>query len=141
MANKTLELARARKNDEFYTKYEDIENELKYYKKFFINQAIYCPCDTNESNFFKFFLNNFKEFQLIKLCASSLHQGVNIYSGVGSIQFQTNLNDNDGNILQEEVQSRMQHYDIICTNPPFSLLKDFISILMSLNKKFIILYG
>lgn len=140
MANPVLEAARANKYDEFYTYYDDIEKELNNYKEFFFNASIYCPCDTSESNFFKYFINNFKEFNLIQLCASALNLGITTYTGNGTIQYENNpAIYGQGDILSDIVKKRIKQYDVICTNPPFSLLKNFIEILVNLNKKFIII--
>lgn len=67
-----LSKARSNKNDEFYTRYIDIEKELKYYIQHFNNKTIYCNCDDyNKSNFFKYFKDNFKTFNLKKLITTS----------------------------------------------------------------------
>ena len=69
--NKKLNKAKAEKNDEFYTLYEDIENELKHYKEHFKGKVIYCNCDNPyESNFAKYFLVNFNKLGLKKLYAT-----------------------------------------------------------------------
>jgi uncharacterized Rmd1/YagE family protein len=70
--NKGLHNAKTEKNDEFYTKYEDIVEELKHYTQHFNNKTIYCNCDDyNKSNFFKYFKDNFKTFKLKKLITTS----------------------------------------------------------------------
>ena len=72
MANKTLQNAKKAKNDEFYTQLNDIELELKHYKKHFKNKSVLCNCDDPyESNFFKFFAMNFNHWGLKKLTATS----------------------------------------------------------------------
>jgi len=71
MANDKLKRAKAQKNDEFYTQLEDIENELRYYKKHFKGKTIFCNCDDPyESNFFKYFAMNFNYLELKKLIAT-----------------------------------------------------------------------
>ncbi|MDO8481515.1 MAG: adenine-specific methyltransferase EcoRI family protein, partial [bacterium] len=71
-SNKTLRKAVVAKNDEFYTKLTDIEKELKHYKSQFRGKVVYCNCDDPfESNFFKYFANNFKELGLKRLIATS----------------------------------------------------------------------
>ena len=67
-----LSKAKLEKNDEFYTKLSDIENELKYYKDHFKNKVVFCNCDDPfESNFFKYFAMNFNALHLKKLIATS----------------------------------------------------------------------
>ncbi|QPX63113.1 putative adenine-specific DNA methyl-transferase [Campylobacter phage F336] len=55
MSKNFMHIARLNKNDEFYTQYEDILNEVTHYKDKFINKIIYCNCDTEDSNFYKIF--------------------------------------------------------------------------------------
>ena len=70
--NKSLHKAGVVKNDEFYTRLEDIENELKHYKNQFRGKVVYCNCDDPfESNFFKYFASNFNSLKLKKLIATS----------------------------------------------------------------------
>ena len=71
MANKNLNAAKEAKKDEFYTQLADIENELKHYREHFRGKKILCNCDDPyESNFFKYFANNFNAFGLKKLTAT-----------------------------------------------------------------------
>ena len=75
MANTNLSSAKSAKNDEFYTQYHDIEQEiaayLEYSPKVFEGKTILCPCDDPyESNFFKYFAINFNDFKLKKLIAT-----------------------------------------------------------------------
>ena len=74
--NKHLRKAKLVKNDEFYTRYEDIENELQHYKKHFKGKVVYCNCDDYRmSNFSKYFENNFEVLGLKKLIVSGLGVG------------------------------------------------------------------
>ena len=80
MSNNTnLHRAKNTKNDEFYTRFEDIEKELKYYKDFFKGKVVYCNCDRadgeNRSNFFVYFVEKFKEFGLKRLICTSYNKG------------------------------------------------------------------
>ena len=69
--NNTLHKAKISKSDEFYTLLEDIERELVFYKEHFKGKTVYCNCDNpKESNFFRYFFNNFKTLGLKKLIAS-----------------------------------------------------------------------
>jgi hypothetical protein len=69
--NKTLHIAKSSKKDEFYTQLSDIETELKHYKAHFENKVIFCNCDDPvTSNFFKYFVHNFKHLKLKKLIAT-----------------------------------------------------------------------
>ena len=68
--NNNLHTARNAKNDEFYTQLSDIEKELKHYKEHFSGKVIYCNCDSEESNFWKYFRLNFDFFGLKKVIIS-----------------------------------------------------------------------
>jgi hypothetical protein len=113
-----LSVARSSKKDEFYTLYEDVKFELDHYLDQFKGKTIYCPCDTNKSAFVKYFLELEAKGLIKELLYTSLQNGTD-FLGAGAI-------DN------------YKRSDIIVTNPPFSLFRPFLSLLDSLNKKFII---
>lgn len=144
--NTNLNIAKSAKNDEFYTRIEDIEKELKYYKDFFKDKVVYCNCDRadgeNRSNFFVYFVENFKEFGLKRLICTSYNKGgkgrLCIYDG------DTNLNniidmDGDGDFRSEECIKWLEDCDVVVTNPPFSLFRDFVAQLVKYDKKFLII--
>ena len=147
MSNNTnLHHAKSAKNDEFYTRIEDIEKELKYYKDFFKDKVVYCNCDRadgeNRSNFFVYFTKYFKEFGLKRLICTSYNKGgkgrLCIYDG------DTNLNniidmDGDGDFRSEECIKWLEECDVVVTNPPFSLFRDFVAQLIKYDKKFLII--
>ena len=69
--NNNLGSAKAEKNDEFYTRLIDIENELRYYRRHFKGKTVLCNCDDPfESQFFKYFVMNFVKLGLKKLIAT-----------------------------------------------------------------------
>jgi hypothetical protein len=75
ITKENLSKARSNKNDEFYTRYVDIENEIQHYKDFLKNKIVYCNCDDFYiSNFFKYFYNNFQELKLKKLITTSYNK-------------------------------------------------------------------
>ena len=144
--NTNLIIAKSAKNDEFYTRIEDIEKELKYYKDFFKDKVVYCNCDRadgeNRSNFFVYFVENFKEFGLKRLICTSYNKGgkgrLCIYDG------DTNLNNiidmnGDGDFRSEECIKWLEKCDVVVTNPPFSLFRDFMAQLIKYDKKFLII--
>ena len=143
--NTNLNIAKSANNDEFYTRIEDIEKELKYYKDFFKGKIVYCNCDRadgeNRSNFFVYFVENFKEFGLKRLICISYNKGgkgrLCIYNG------DTNLNniidmDGDGDFRSEECIKWLEECDVVVTNPPFSLFRDFVAQLVKYDKKFLV---
>lgn len=114
------------KNDEFYTFFEDIEKELKSYdKKQFNNKIVYCCCDSSESNFVKYFINNFEEFGLKKLFFSCI-QDNSIYEydymSKSIVKYKSGV---DTSFYSIDISDMIDYCDIIATNPPFSKFRDF----------------
>lgn len=126
--NANLHKAKKAKNDEFMTRLEDIENECQHYIKQFENQWIYCPCDSEQSNFWKYFVDHFKEYGLKRLTATHINlDGTSSYrlDYNGSEATKTPLNGN-GDFRSEECSQIRDEADMIITNPPFSLFRDFV---------------
>lgn len=115
MSNLHIKNAKVNKNDEFYTQYKDIEDELLYYSDIFKDKIVYCNCDSIYSNFYLYFKNNYTKLGLRGLLQSS-----NDFRDIDNI-----------NLLKK--------CDIVVTNPPFSIIKDFINLLSSYNKDFLII--
>lgn len=141
--NTSLVGARKEKNDEFYTKLSDIENELKHYRAHFKNKSVFCNCDDPEwSNFYKFFTMNFEFLELKKLTTTHYEKGGSSYKleyfGAGQPTIKTNLNG-DGDFRSEEAIEILKECDVVVTNPPFSLFREFITLLASYNKKFLVI--
>ncbi len=156
--NNTLHKAKSSKSDEFYTLLEDIERELVFYKEKFRGKTVYCNCDNpKESNFFRYFFDNFKELGLKKLIASfyvpdsrDLFTDFSIDSGgyvecvindtVCDISELSNKKfQGDGDFRSQECISLLQEADIVVTNPPFSLFREYIAQLIRYNKSFLII--
>ena len=151
MANANLTNAKRAKNDEFYTQLPDIEKEMRHYKAFFKGKVVYCNCDdARESNFFKYFSLNFEHLGLKKLiCTGYKENGKGvalIYQGdkngnriVDDEEITiTELNGN-GDFRSEECISYLKECDVVVTNPPFSLFREYVAQLMEYNKKFLII--
>jgi len=149
--NKSLHRANISKNDEFYTQLTDIEKELQYYKEYFKNKIIFCNCDDpEESNFWKYFSLNFEFLKLKKLIATHFGNGKPSYkleivkdiNKDGKINkldtTKTKLKQN-GDFRSPECIEILKEADIVVTNPPFSLFREYIAQLIGYNKKFIII--
>ena len=134
MKNENLHKAKAAKNDEFYTRLQDIENELRHYRNHFKGKVVYCNCDdARESNFFKYFSLSFEFLGLKKLIATGYKEngkGVAlVYEGdkngnrnVDDEEISvTELNGN-GDFRSEECIEFLKEADIVVTNPPFPFL-------------------
>ena len=137
----TMTQAKTNKADEFYTTYEDIEKEMINYKNQFKDKVIYCNCDDYKtSNFVKYFQDNFHELGLKEVIATSYNPDGNgtYYSYNGALGYPSELEYN-GDFRGLEFLGIMLRSDIIITNPPFSLFRDYIEMLMKWKKQFIIL--
>ena len=152
--NNNLHTAKATKNDEFYTQLEDIENELKYYKDYFKGKVVYCNCDgflnEEKSNFFVYFSLNYEFFGLKGLICTKYNP-----NGKGrKYEYYGDLNGNnypdeeeiftsdlegDGDFRSEECIEILKKCDIVCTNPPFSLFRQYVAQLFEYNKDFLII--
>lgn len=175
--NKVLQAAKNLKDDEFYTTYESIVEELSHYTCHFKNKIVFCNCDDPyESNFCKYFLKNFNVLGLKRLICTS-------YRGSKVIATQSNLFDNeneaikeihgyildisrigagndvltdsfienflkkkrpikklkgDGDFRSKECLNYLRKADVIVTNPPFSLFKELVSLIVKYHKKFLL---
>jgi len=182
MPNQDLQKAKKNKADEFYTRYEDIETEMRHYKEQFKDKVIFCNCDDPyESNFFKYFAMNFNVLGIKKLIATC-------YKGSPIANTQLSLFDDeppedkttknphkieivevtdenldgiadlidveillrnrknvltrlkgDGDFRSQECINLLKEADIVVTNPPFSLFREYVAQLMKYEKNFIII--
>lgn len=191
MANGTLSAARKTKNDEFYTQFQDIQREVEAYieydKDTFKGKVVYCNCDDPfESNFFRYFVLNFKRLGLKSLITTSykpspvantqlglfgddktlkpekgrpkITANKFVINSVGDInhdgsfslqdiaeQLKTNKHNEwqplkgDGDFRSEECVELLKQSDIVVTNPPFSLFREYIGQLVEHHKDFLII--
>ena len=149
--NNLLQKAKKLKNDEFYTQIQDIERELQYYKNHFEGKIVYCNCDDPyTSNFFKYFVSNFKELKLKKVIASCFkEQTPNLFSTkeIGKAFFAEYEGEKiavsyfkgDGDFRSAECIALLKQSDIVVTNPPFSLFREYVAQLVKYDKKFLII--
>ncbi len=161
LLNKNLHKAKNTKEDEFYTQLTDIERELKNYKKYFKNKVVYCNCDDPRiSNFFHYFSFNFEKLGLKKLITTCYkNQNIDLFSKNDSEQaiyleytgdkngnFKPDLEEigikhlnSNGDFRSRESIELLKQADIIVTNPPFSLFREYIAQLIEHKKKFVII--
>jgi len=141
--NTNLNRAKKVKNDEFYTKLDDVEKELEHYTKHFKNKVIYCNCDNpEESNFFKYFTFNFKRLGIKKLITTHYNKSGKSYK----LEVVRNISNFiktplkcDGDFRNDESIKILKKADIVVTNPPFSLFREYIAQLIQYNKQFLII--
>ena len=159
--NINFQRAKASKKDEFHTQLTDIEKELKHYKKHFKNKIIYCNCDDPRvSNFFHYFSYNFEKLGLKKLITTCYkNQNMNWFTKNKSktaiwLEYDGDKNSNnvpdseeigimplksDGDFRSKECIELLKQADIVVTNPPFSLFREYVFQLIEYDKKFIIM--
>ena len=184
MANALLNKAKKDKFDEFYTRLEDIEEEMRHYKEHFLNKVVFCNCDDPyESNFFKYFAMNFNHLGLKKLIATcyagsavagnelplfcieglkdkkveaktpyrieitqvrdeNADGAVDLFDVEQLLKNEENsltLLKGDGDFRSPECIELLKEADIVATNPPFSLFREYVAQLMEYGKSFIII--
>lgn len=159
--NKNLHKAKDSKKDEFYTQLSDIERELKHYKNHFKNKTVYCNCDDPRiSNFFHYFSFNFEKLGLKKLITTCYkNQDPDLFSKNDSekaiyLEYNGDKNGNNvpdaeeigikylegnGDFRSAESIKLLKKADIVVTNPPFSLFREYVAQLMEYDKKFVII--
>lgn len=159
--NRNLQRARSAKKDEFYTQLPDIERELKHYKDHFKGKVVYCNCDDPRvSNFFHYFSFNFEKLRLKKLIATCYkNQDMDLFSRNDSeqaiyLEYEGDKNKNnkpdpeeigikhlkgDGDFRSAECIELLKQADIVVTNPPFSLFREYVAHLFKHNKQFLII--
>lgn len=138
----TLSQARAAKNDEFYTRLVDIEEELQHYTGHFLGKSVFLNCDNPEwSNFWKYFECNFESLGLSKLTAIYLDSKStpSKYEMFGPSHIIKTPLLQDGDFRSPESLAVMKESDIVVTNPPFSLFREFLGHLIENDKKFLVL--
>ncbi len=159
--NAALTAAKRAKKDEFYTQRVDIENELRHYKAHFKDKVVLCNCDDpRQSEFFKYFVENFEKLGLKRLIATCYKsQDVDLFSQ-GDCEraicqvYEGDKNGNmvldddevgvrvlngDGDFRSEECIEILKEADIVVTNPPFSLFREYVEQLIKYRKKFVII--
>ena len=158
--NKNLQQAREAKSDEFYTRLADVEKELKHYRQHFRNKVVLCNCDDPRvSNFFRYFSYNFEKLGLIRLITTCYkNQDVNLFNHHDKdaalyLEYEGDKNRNripdveeigiktlkgDGDFRSRECIELLKEADIVVTNPPFSLFREYVAQLVEYDKKFLV---
>ncbi len=161
MANTILNKAKNAKKDEFYTQLDDINNELRHYKEHFRGKTVLCNCDDPRvSNFFTYFAYNFEFLGLKKLITTCYKsQDMDLFSrneceSAVYLEYEGDKNGNhipdaeeigvkplkgDGDFRSKECIKLLEEADIVVTNPPFSLFREYVAQLMEYGKDFLII--
>jgi hypothetical protein len=158
MPRELLTKAKANKNDEFYTQLVDIESELKHYESHFYGKIVYCNCDDPRiSNFFKFFSMNFERLgikRVITACYKNQEDDLfssRVYEPAVYLECDRAFDDpnfvdenikafdGDGDFRGTESINFLKQSDIVVTNPPFSLFREYVAQLIKHDKKFLVI--
>lgn len=151
--NEFLQKAKKSKSDEFYTQLCDIERELQHYQDCFHDKVVYCNCDdARVSNFYRYFKENFELLGLKALITSCyIEQSNNLFDNLqhekafyriykGSIDTEEiHYFNGDGDFRSKECIDLLQQADVVVTNPPFSLFREFISQIVKYGKQFLVI--
>lgn len=140
MSKKNLSNAKIAKNDEFYTQISDIENELAHYKELLKDKVIFCNCDDpEESNFWKYFKLNFQHLGLKKLISTHFESEKPSYKlEYDGEKIEKSDLEQNGDFRSPEAVEILKNCDIVVTNPPFSLFREYVAQLIEFEKKFLI---
>ena len=151
--NRSLHAANKAKQDEFYTQLTDIENELQHYWEHFRGKTVYCNCDDPTiSNFFRYFHLQFDNLGLKRLITTCYkNQQTDLFSshdretavgiayvGNGTEPTVFQLKE-DGDFRSQECITLLKQADIVVTNPPFSLFREYIAQMVKYDKKFVVI--
>ena len=147
MDNSDLHIAKNNKSDEFYTQPDVIAAELEYYTRHFEGARVYCNCDDpSMSMFWVYFHKNFKRLGLEKLVSTRYEKGgisyKMEYSGGNDMDVSSGTMTgllSDGDFRSRECVGLLDESDIVVTNPPFSLFRDYVNLLMLHKKRFLII--
>ncbi len=159
--NRSMIAAKASKQDDFYTQLAEIEKELRHYAKHFKAKVVLCNCDDPRvSNFFHYFSYNFEKLRLKKLATTCYkNDRADLFSRNDSergiyLEYNGDRNRNrvpdpaeigihelrgDGDFRSEECIKLLDQADIVVTNPPFSLFREYIGQLVGMKKKFLVI--
>ena len=151
--NQFLHAANRAKQDEFYTQLSDIEKELKHYRKHFRGKTVYCNCDDPTiSNFFRYFELNFAKLGLKRLITTCYkNRQTDIFSrhdmeAAAGVEYVDNGTEptifqlkGDGDFRSRECIDLLKQADIVVTNPPFSLFREYLAQLVKYGKKFVVI--
>lgn len=146
-ANANLHKAKDAKNDEFYTQLTDVSKEMMHYKEHFKDKIVFCNCDDPTwSAFWKYFHLNFAELGLKKLISTHYDREEATYKMEYTGGDDNNIEvgvitplEGNGDFRNQECLDLLDECDIVVTNPPFSLFREYVAVLMEHDKKFLII--
>lgn len=126
----------------------DIEIELGNYEDYFRGKTVYCNCDDPEqSNFWRYFYKRFDELGLKGLISTHYTPGkpscrFDVWRDTFTGRMRGPVRRDicgDGDFRSEECVQILRETDVVVTNPPFSLFKEFVALLLREGKQFIVI--
>lgn len=147
MTKAALQRAKNAKNDEFYTRLEDVSNELMHYQQHFKDKIVLCNCDDPRwSAFWRYFHLNFSALGLKKLISTHYDKKEPTYrldyAGGDDNDIEAGIKtplEGNGDFRNQECLDILDEADIVVTNPPFSLFREYVAALTKHKKKFLII--
>lgn len=150
--NSNLHEAKRVKNDEFYTRFEDVNDEMNHYKDHFKGKVVYCNCDSAKSNFWLYFRIKFDFLGLKKLVATHYDETGRAYKleyegGLGKyhpdmgeegLYTSKEYLEGDGDFRSSECLEILAQSDMVVTNPPFSLFREFVDTVLGFEKEMLV---
>lgn len=141
--NNNLHKALKNKDDEFYTYYKDVEAEVKNYSAHLVGKILFLNCndiDSNKSAFWDYFVDNFTILQLKEVIATSYNPGGRaIMKSYNGSNITSTVLNGDGNYRSKESLAILKKADIVVTNPPFSLFRDLVKLIIDNDKSFLLI--
>jgi predicted GIY-YIG superfamily endonuclease len=151
-----LQKAQRVKDDEFYTRLEDVESELEMYdKRIWVNKTVLCNCDDAVDNdvrdtsaFAIYFLQNFHALEIKKLICTHYSGDVDLFNQGSKAYIFTKdgfreqkefPKNYDGSFEHPLSLKLLEESDIVCTNPPFSRAPDYWKLVVGSGKRFLII--
>lgn len=139
MSNPILGTAKSVKDDEFYTRIETIEAELKHYWQQLKGKRVYLNCDNPRiSKFWQYLYKHFDAIGLASLTATYYSDSAELWRYDGN-RLQIDKLYGDGSYNSNECLAILDDNDLVITNPPFSLFRDFIDTLIDSGKDFLVI--
>lgn len=140
MGYKKIHNAKTNVNDEFYTQLVDIERELGHYKEQLKGKTIYMNADNPKySMFWRYFRDNFHKLNLNKIIATYYKEDTTTYKHeYDGISIDVTPLEGNGDFRSDESVQVLEESDIVITNPPFSLYREYMAQLVKHDKDFLI---
>ena len=134
MSHDHLSAAKRKKYDEFYTRSVGVDAELVHYTSCFSGKVVYCNSDDMGSAFMDYFVENFHALELQGLYCSGIAGECFEYNGNTAT-----VNKINGDFRSSDSTKLLEQADIVVSNPPFSLFREYMAQLLEYGKDFLVI--